>query len=48
MVFYDVSQKKLAGRLSGHSMPVISVDVSGYRVLSGSADGSVRLWTFKE
>ena len=48
MVFYDVSLKKLAGKLSGHTMPVISVDVASQnRIVSGSADGSVRLWTYK-
>ena len=52
LVLYDISKKQadsqqIAGKMAGHSMPVISVDVaSGNRVVSGSADGTARLWTY--
>jgi WD40 repeat protein len=52
ITMYDVSSKTVKGKLQGHTMPVISIDIqSKYglpigtdRVVSGSADGTVKIW----
>ena len=41
---YDVESRTLNRKLVGHTLPVITVDVSKDQIASGSADGSIRLW----
>ena len=54
VVLYDASTRKVAcrtevGGINGHSMPVISIDVTKERMfVSGSADGAIKLWQYRD
>jgi WD40 repeat protein len=55
IALYDVSSKLIKGKLLGHTMPVISIDVQtkplllpgSDKICSGSADGTIKIWTTK-
>jgi WD40 repeat protein len=44
---YSVHSPSTVKHLNGHTMPVISIDISDQGLLvSGSADGTIKTWKF--
>jgi len=43
LVVYTIETKE-AELLRGHTMPVISLDISGESIVSGSADSAIKTW----